>query len=119
MNPAEDYIFNQAEPYRSMLMHIQAIVKHTLPDAELLYKYRIPFFYLAGKPCCYLNQSRDYVDVGFWNATHLKKHQELMVTEGRKVTKSLRYKTLEEINDKVLIDVLKEAESVKHYKFFK
>lgn len=119
MNPAEEYIFNQPEPYRSMLMHIQVIIKHILPEVELLYKYRIPFFYISGKPCCYLNHSKDYVDVGFWNAAHLTVHQELMVTEGRKVIKSLRYKTLEEINDKTLIEVLKEAETVKNQKFFK
>jgi len=119
MNLAEDYIFNQPEPYRSMLMHLQAVIQHTLPEAELLYKYRIPFFYLSGKPCCYLNQSKDYVDVGFWHAARLTVYPEHMVTEGRKVMKSLRYKTLEEINDEVLIAVLKDAESFKGEKFFK
>ncbi len=119
MNPAEDYIFNQPELYRSMLMHIKAVVEHTLPEAELLYKYRIPFFYLFGKPCCYLNHSKDYVDVGFWDAAHLTLYQEHMVTEGRKMMKSLRYKTLEEINDKVLVAILKNAEAVKYEKIMK
>ncbi|MGK0211575.1 MAG: hypothetical protein ACI9D4_001906, partial [Polaribacter sp.] len=42
MNPAEDYIINQPEPYRSILLDLQILVESTLPEIELLYKYRIP-----------------------------------------------------------------------------
>ncbi|WP_368662594.1 hypothetical protein [Zobellia laminariae] len=42
-----------------------------------------------------------------------------MVTEGRKVIRSLRYTSLEEINDTVLIDILKEAYAVRDAKFYK
>ncbi len=119
MNPAEDYILKQSEPYRSMLIHIKTIIEHTIPEAELLYKYRIPFFYLSGRPYCYLNQSKDYVDVGFWNAAHLTVYQEQMITEGRKVMKSLRYKTLEDIDDSILIAILKDAKAVKNKTFYK
>jgi len=88
-------------------------------DVDLKYRYRIPFFYIDGKPFCYMNQSKDYVDLGFWSAAHLTKHVELMVTEKRKVMKSLRYTSLEEIDDKVLIEVLQDAYSVRSKKFYK
>lgn len=119
MNPAQEYINNQPEPFRAILMHLQAVIAQTLPKAELLFKYRIPFFYLEGRPCCYLNHTKDYVDVGFWNASYLTVYLEHMVTEGRKVMKSLRYKSLEEINHEVLVTVLKNAEAVRHEKFYK
>ena len=66
-----------------------------------------------------MNQSKDYVDLGFWSAPHLSVHLEHMVTEKRKVIKSLRYKTLEEINTKILIAVLQDAYAVRNKKFYK
>jgi len=119
MNPAEEYILNQTEPFRGMLLHIQMLVLGTIPEAELKYKYKVPFFYVNGRPFCYLNQSKNYVDVGFWNAAHLTVHTELMVTEGRKVIKSLRYTSLEQIQDRVLKEVLLDAHSVQDKKFYK
>lgn len=52
MNPAEHYILEQQEPYRSMLLHIQSVVEHTIPKVELKYKYKIPFYYINNKPFC-------------------------------------------------------------------
>jgi hypothetical protein len=42
-----------------------------------------------------------------------------MVTENRKVVKSLRYSTLEEIDQEVLVDVLQECYAQKHKGFYK
>lgn len=118
MNPAENYILNQTEPFSSMLMHLQAVIEHTIADVDLKYKYLVPFYYVNGKPFCYLNQSKDYIDVGFWYAHHLKENLEYLTVAGRKTIRSLRYKSLEEINDAVLIAILKEAYSVKDKKFY-
>ncbi|GGD55817.1 hypothetical protein GCM10011361_22970 [Muriicola marianensis] len=101
-----------------MLLHLQTVVEQAIPEAEMKYKWRIPFFYLEGKPFCYLNRSKDYVDIGFFKAAYLTVHTEHMVTEGRKVMKSLRYRSLEAIDDQVLTDVLKDAYSVRDRKFY-
>ncbi len=121
MNPAEEYILNQREPFRSMLLHLQVMIESTLPEADLKYKYKIPFYYFGTTPCCYLNvpKHKNYVDVGFWNASHLTIHLEYMTTAGRKMMKSLRYKTLEDIDEKILIAILQDAYSVRAKKFFK
>jgi hypothetical protein len=119
MNPSEEYILNQPEPFRSILLHLQSVIEMTIAEVDLKYRYRIPFYYVDGRPFCYLNQSKDYVDVGFWNAAHLTKNIELMTTAGRKMMKSLRYNSLEEINDTILIEVLQDANSVKDKKFYK
>lgn len=119
MNPAENYILNQHEPFRSILMHLQSAIEHTVIGVDLKYKYRVPFYYINGKPFCYLNQSKDYVDLGIWNASHLTKHLAHLTTEKRKVIKSLRYKSLEEIDDTILNEVLQDAYSVKAKKFYK
>lgn len=119
MNPAETYILDKSEPFRSILLHLQSVIGLTVPEVDLKYKYKIPFYYVDGRPFCYLNQSKDYVDLGFWNAAHLTVNLEYMTTAGRKVMKSLRYKTLNEIDDTILIEVLQDAYSVRNKKFWK
>ncbi|EMQ94876.1 MAG: 2-dehydro-3-deoxyphosphooctonate aldolase [Xanthomarina sp.] len=120
MKPAEAYILKQKEPYRSIMMHLQAVIEHSLSDAELKYKWRLPCFYIGKKPICYINQSKDYVDVGFWHSAHFaKKFDSYLVSENRKIVKSLRYRTLEEVADDVLIAILKEVELHKEKSFWK
>ncbi|MDT0559202.1 DUF1801 domain-containing protein [Ichthyenterobacterium sp. W332] len=119
MNPAEDYILKQQEPYRSILLHLQVVIEHTLPEAELKYKWRIPCYYIGKRPICYLNQSKDYVDVGFWASQHLSVHLEYFITEKRKVVKSLRYNSLKDIDNIILIDVLKDAYAIRDKKLYK
>ena len=119
MNPAEYYILNKVEPYHSILLYLQLVVENNVSDLELKYRYKIPFYYLEGRPFCYLNQSKDYVDIGFWNAAHITVNLDFMTTDKRKMIKSLRYRKLEEIDDKILIEILKDAYSVKNKKFCK
>lgn len=119
MNPAEEYILKQSEPYKSIFLHLQILIEHTFPDVQLKYKWRIPCYFLGTRPICYLNQSKDYVDVGFWHSAHLTKYREYMVSEKRKVVKSMRYKTLEDINDELFINILIEVEKHKNKSFLK
>ncbi|WP_418638432.1 DUF1801 domain-containing protein [Winogradskyella sp.] len=120
MNPAEVHILKQPEPYKSIFLHLQVLIAHTLPEADLLYKWRMPCYYIEKRPMCYLNRSKDYVDVGFWHSAHLsKKWDAYLITEKRKVVKSLRYKTLEDIDNAVFISILKEVESFKEKGFYR
>lgn len=120
MKPAEDYILNQSEPFRSILLHLQMLIESTLPEASLKFKWRIPCYYVGNTPVCYLNvsQKKKYVDVGFWNSTCLTKHLDKLIAENRKVVRSLRYTSLQEIDAVVLMDVLKEASELKSKGFY-
>ncbi len=108
MNPAEAYILKQQEPYRSILLQLQAIIEAVAPDAELLFKYSIPFYYNNRFPICYLNQSKDYVDLAFWHGDRLDKYSEYFVTTNRKVVTSIRYKSVEDIKDEVVVYVIEQ-----------
>ena len=118
LNPAEAYILDQPQPFKSILLHLEVTVRRLAPKAELKYKYKIPFFYIENKPFCYLNVTKGYVDLGFWHAAHLSVHLEHLETKGRKMMKSLRYKSLEEIDQQILEDVINDALSVRHKKFY-
>ncbi|WP_036379560.1 DUF1801 domain-containing protein [Muricauda sp. MAR_2010_75] len=121
MNPAETYILSQNEPFRSILLYLKSVIEHVIPGADMKFKWGIPCFYIEKQPICYLNvsQKKRYVDIAFWNSAHLTLHLDKMITENRKVVKSLRYFTLEEIDDAILIEVLREAYSLKHKGFYK
>ena len=120
MKPAEQYILNQEEPGKSILLHLQVFIETTLPDAVLLYKYKIPFYYIDGKqPFCYLNYTKGYVDICFWHGTHLSLHSEHLVSKGRKHMKSLRYFKPEDVDEAILSDVLFEAYSYRDRKYYK
>ena len=114
MNPAEDYIFRQPEMYREMLLHIVAVVEYELRDTELLFKWGIPYFYYKKKPFCYLapNHKRKFVDVGFAKGFQLLKNQDFLVDEKRNTVKSLRYTTLEGIDNSILKSVIEEAKTL-------
>jgi len=108
VNPAETYILKQEEPYKSILLQLQTIIEAVLPNAELLYKWRIPFYYNEGIPICFLNQSKDYVDFAFWHFEKLEKYTEHFIDANRKSIRSLRFKSVEDINDEVIVYVLQE-----------
>ncbi|HMB65018.1 MAG TPA: DUF1801 domain-containing protein [Eudoraea sp.] len=119
MKPAEEYILGQPEPFRSILLHLQVVIEHTIPEAELRLKWKVPFYYIGGRPLCYLNRAKDYVDLGFWNAVHLTRYPEHLTTAGRKVMRSLRYRSPEEVDEGILIAVLKDAYMVRDKRFWK
>jgi hypothetical protein len=109
MNPAEAYILGQEEPFRNILVQLQALIEGLVPGVCLKYKYRIPFYYLNEKPFCYLNQSRDYVDLGLVRGNQLTLYKDQMVTADRKQVASLRYFKTEDIDYEILKEVLQEA----------
>jgi hypothetical protein len=111
MKPTEEYIIRQPEKYQTMLLHIIAVVGKLVPDSELFIKYGIPYFYYKKKPFCYLapNHKKGFVDLGFARGFQLNKNQEFLVSENRNTVKSLRYFTLESINNKILESVIEES----------
>lgn len=120
MNPAENYILNQKEPFRAILLHLQSVIERTVPTVSLKFKWKLPCYYLNDSPFCYLNVSekKGYVDVGFWRSAHLTKHSDKMTMKGRKMIKSLRYSSLEEIDETVLKEILQDAYAIKDKKFW-
>ncbi|GAA0873084.1 hypothetical protein GCM10009117_22310 [Gangjinia marincola] len=114
MNPAEEYILRQAEPHRSMLLHLQVIIEHTVPQAALKFKWSIPFYFLHDQMFCYLNvpASKKYVDLVFAKADELPLFHPYLERDKRKKMRSLRYTQLEEINDDVLMSILTAAKKL-------
>lgn len=111
MKPTEAYILRQPEQYQAMMLHVLSVVEQELSQSELLFKWGIPYLYYKNKPFCYLapNHKKGFLDVGFAKGFGLKRNQETLVDEKRNTVKSLRYFSIEEIDNAVLIDVISEA----------
>lgn len=112
MKPTGLFILNQPEKYRDMMLHVVAVIEHALPEASLEFKWKVPYFYYKKKPLCYLNSNhkRQYLDIGFAKGFQLKHNLEhLNSDDGRNTVKSLRYSSLEEIDNAILIALLQEA----------
>ncbi|PVW16282.1 DUF1801 domain-containing protein [Marixanthomonas spongiae] len=120
MNPAEKYILDSPEPFRSILVYLKTLIEQEVPNTALLYKWNLPFYYIGKKqPFCYLNHTKGYVDMVFWHGAHLTQYKNHLISDGRKHMKSLRYYTLEEVDEKIVVEILKEAYAVKDKKYYK
>ena len=110
MNPAQNYILSQPEPWRFICLELQAIIKQTLPRVDEQYKWRLPFYKLDNNMLCFINVRKTFVDLGFVYGIALTQNQEYLIAgEKRKQLRSLRYYSLEEINPHIISSVLKEA----------
>lgn len=114
MKPSEHYILNQPEIYREIILNLQIIIENEMPELKLLFKWKIPYYYFNEKPFCFINASHKgkYVDLAFNKGYQLQNNLEFLIGEKRNTFKSLRYFSLVEINNKILISVINEAKSL-------
>lgn len=114
MRLTDEYIFRQPELQQSILLHLISVFVREIPELELMFKWGIPYFYYGKKPFCYLasNHKKGFVDAGFAKGFQLKRNQEFLVSEHRNTVKSLRYFSLENIDNAILNDVIQEARSL-------
>ena len=112
MNPAENYILTKPEPFRSILLELQILVEHHVPEAELLYKWHLPFYYLNGTMFCFLNLRKTFVELSFPKGILLHDPQnKLRAGENRKNLRSLRYSKVEEVHGELVIEFLEQMRS--------
>ncbi|MFD2826634.1 DUF1801 domain-containing protein [Leeuwenhoekiella polynyae] len=113
MNPAENYILKTPQPYRDILLQLQVLIEHSVPEAQLLYKWHLPFYYLNGKMFCFLNFRKSFVELSFPKGVDLDDlKNNLMAGEGRKNLRSLRYHNLEDIDAEIAIGFLKQLKEI-------
>ena len=115
MKPVDQYIFNQKEPHQSIMLYLRSVILKTLPEVDEKLSYKIPFYYYDKKPMCYLNilKKTNYVDVAFIQGIFLEdKFSELKDYNNRKQVRSLQVKDLEDFDELMFTELLKEAASL-------
>ena len=109
MKSAELYTLNQTKPFKSILLYLQLLIETNFPEIELQYKWKIPVYYLNDNQLCYINPSlkKGYVDAGLWVKSILEEYDAFLISEGRKVVQSLRYFSIDDIHEAVLVEICK------------
>lgn len=105
----ENFIEHQHyEITRLLLSECHQMITQTLPEREASIKWKIPFYYFAKRPLCYLTPKRNEVIVGFVQGIHLSNEQQLLIGEQKQVRHFL-VKDIETIWSDALIGTLLEA----------
>lgn len=114
MKITDDYIYRQPEKFRTIILHLKTVFEREIPELALFFKWGIPYFYYKKKPFYYLapNHKKQFVDAGFAKGYQFTRNQNFLVGEKRNTVKSLRYHNLEDIDNVILIDVIKEAKTL-------
>ena len=112
MNPVEQHIYNQKEPYQSIMLYVRSVVFKSIPEIEEKYSYKIPFYSLNKKPLLYLNtlKGTSFVDVAFMKGVILEqKYPQLKNYNNRKQVRSIQVQSLEEFDELKFVQILNDA----------
>lgn len=115
MNPAEEYILRQKEPYQSILLCLRDIVLSSSDEVKEQFKYGLPFYEYKGKPLCYFNlpKRKNRVDIGFWKGFELEDKHQLLHARDRKMIKCVEIHYLEEMDVLGIQSLLEESFKLK------
>jgi len=108
MNEVEEYIFNYQGFKREILLYFHAML---VEEFQLKPKiaYKIPMYY-QHKWVVYLNpDNREGVELAFPNGFRFQASHELLESKGRKMVRSVEFKSLEEIPENNIRAILEEA----------
>lgn len=94
------------------MLYLRSIITKVTPQIEEKYSFKIPFFCINKKPVLYLNvlKGTNFVDVAFVHGVILEeKYPELKNYNNRKQVRSLQVKSLENFNELMFSQLLKDA----------
>ncbi|MEO1261808.1 MAG: DUF1801 domain-containing protein [Bacteroidota bacterium] len=108
MDPVLSYIYNLAEPQKSIMEHLHNLISIS-PEVTYKIRYRIPFYYRKSW-ICYLNPVKNNgVELAFVRANELSNENGLLDFKDRKQVAGVIYYNIKEIQTEPLVEVLEEA----------
>lgn len=107
MSPVEIFALDQPENLRSILKKLRGLILSASPYIEEKLVYNIPFFY-GKKRIFYINPQENWVDLGFCEG-YLLSENPVLQTKNRLQVKTIRFFTINEIEDDVILPVIHEA----------
>lgn len=112
MNPVEQHILNQKEPFQSLMLYVRSVIKKTLPEVNEKLSYKIPFYNFSKRPMIYLNvlKGTEFLDVAFVQGFLLQENfPELKDYKNRKNVRSIQIKSIEQLVEQQFVKLLLEA----------
>ncbi|MFN8355325.1 MAG: DUF1801 domain-containing protein [Spirosomataceae bacterium] len=111
MSQAKDYILEKPEPQRSIMLRIRRLLLDALPFIEEKFMFNTPF-YCRYSWVFYLTwRKKGEVDLGFVRGFELSNEQGLLEEKGRKVVRTIAFRSVEEVNqrEEALLQLIHEA----------
>ena len=107
MSPVEFFILGQPENLKPILKRLRGLILSASPYVEEKLVYNIPFFY-GKKRIFYLNPQDNWVDLGFCEG-YLLAENPVLQTKDRTQVKTIRFLSIAEINEDVVLPIIHEA----------
>jgi hypothetical protein len=96
--PDDRYFAEQSADKRALLIKLRALVKKTVPDADVSIKWGVPFYQRDGKTVCALASFKDFVGINFFaSPTALADPQKKLEGSG-KSNRMLKVRTAADID---------------------
>ena len=107
MSPVEIFILDQPENLKPILKKLRGLILSVSPFLQEKLVYNIPFFY-GIKRMFYLNPHDDGVDLGFCEG-YLLDENPLLQTKNRTQVKTIRFYSINEIEEDFVLPIIHEA----------
>lgn len=110
MHPKADLWFEDlSEDVRPIAEALRDVILSVAPGVTEAFKYRVPFYYIAGKPLCYLNLHRNGIDLGFWNGHRLNDDDGMFEDRGKKMVRHLHFTAREQVHAEYVLPLIFQA----------
>ena len=106
MNKVDEYIEKQKSPQKEICQKLQEIIMNTFPDIIEEMKYGVPYY--GNK--YYIVALKTHVNLGF-SIKGLTKEEIALFEGSGKTTKHIKINTLEDIEENMIIKLLKMVKS--------
>ena len=108
MSEVEDFIYEYEGQQREVLLYLNQLFTMDL-GLESKIRYRIPFYY-GRSWICYTNPVKEEgIELVFLRGNELSNEQGLLESKGRKQVLGVTFRTLADISEEALLEVLQEA----------
>jgi hypothetical protein len=108
MTPVLDYIYRQDENRKQIMLYLHELLM-SFPEVTSKLSYKIPFYYRKSW-ICYFNPAKpEGVELGFPRGYELSNEQGLLEAKDRKMVKSITFKTLNDIPQQEVKEIINEA----------
>ena len=109
MNRVDQYIANLPSELHAVAQHLRKLILSTIEVEERL-SYTVPFYYDRSR-VCYLNYRKDagVIDLGFCRG-HEMQDIGLLEVKGRKEVRTIEFKSINDIDEDSIKELLLEAE---------
>ncbi|MDO6802820.1 DUF1801 domain-containing protein [Wenyingzhuangia sp. 1_MG-2023] len=109
MNNTNNFFEKQEEPNKSAFLFLRDFIINHESDIELLYKWKLPYFYFKGKPLCYLWKDKKTNEPYISFSKGLELHHPALIQGDRKRFKILPINPNQDIDVILIQTILEQA----------